>query len=146
MKNILMVCLGNVCRSPMAEGYLKHLSKKLNLDLQVSSVGIKAMLGWDADPFAIKVMSHHGIDISQHRPRQLTSELLVESDLVLVMETWQRKELGCLFPSAYGKVHNLGKWEEFEVPDPYRKPLEHFEATYLLIEQGLQRWKEKIWR
>jgi protein-tyrosine phosphatase len=143
--NIVVVCLGNICRSPMGEGLLKQYAEENNLPLQIQSAGIKAMVGWRADPMAVEVMKNRNIDISQHEPMQLTLALLREVDLVLVMEGWQQKEIGCLFPSAYGKVHRLGKWGDFEIPDPYRKPIEHFEASCQLIEKGLQDWQKRLW-
>ncbi|MCD6048130.1 MAG: protein tyrosine phosphatase [Gammaproteobacteria bacterium] len=145
MKNILIVCLGNICRSPMGEGLLKQFAIDNSLPLQVSSAGITAMVGHPADPKAIEIMKKRDIDISQHAPTQLTQELLRQMDLVLVMEEWQKKEIGCLFPSSYGKVHRLGKWGNFEIPDPYRKPIEQFEASCQLIEQGLRDWQERLW-
>ena len=146
MKNILMVCVGNICRSPMAEGLLKKYSDEKKINLHVSSAGLSAMLGYSADLFAVDVMRHRGIDISQHQPRQVTQEILSAVDLILVMEAWQQKEIGCLFPSVYGKVHKLGKWANFDVPDPYRKSFEHFESTCALIEKGLLAWEERLWR
>ena len=113
MKNILMVCLGNICRSPMAEGLLKHYSAQEQLGLNVSSAGLQAVVGFKANAFSLEIMQKHGVDISAHRARQMTQEMLLEADLILVMETWQQKELGYIFPSAYGKVHSLGRWGNF---------------------------------
>lgn len=145
MKNIVMVCVGNICRSPMAEGLLRHLSEQNSLGLNVSSAGLSAMLGHQADSKAIETMQKRGIDISQHQPRQINPEILLTADLILVMESWQQKELGCIFPSSYGKVHRLGKWDNFEISDPYRKPIEQFEEAFRLIEQGLLSWQKKLW-
>ncbi len=145
MKNILMVCVGNICRSPVAEGLLKYYSQQHDFGLEVSSAGISAMVGRSADPNSIEIMRKRGMDISQHVPRQLTLEILQEVDLVLVMEAWQQEEIGCQFPSAYGKVHRLGKWGNFDIFDPYKSSLEKFEKAFLLIEKGLADWQKKFW-
>lgn len=146
MKNVLIVCVGNICRSPIGEGLLAQASKAHGLGLEVSSAGISAMLGHSADPISIELMQKKGIDISQHVPRQLTSEILAEADVVLVMEAWQQQEIGCLFPSAYGKVHRIGRWSDFDVPDPYKKSQAAFEEACFLIEKGLQEWQNRLWR
>ena len=145
MKNILMVCLGNICRSPMAEGWLKHYSDQHALGLDVRSAGLTAVVGGLADPYAIDVMQAKGIDIRQHCPRQLTSAMLHENDLILVMDSRQQQEIGYISPSVYGKVHRIGRWSGFDIPDPYRKPFSAFEESFHLIEQGLQDWQKKLW-
>ena len=146
MKNVLIICVGNICRSPMGEGLLAHYSEKHQLGLNVSSAGLSAMVGHPADSNAIVMMQKQGIDISQHLPRQLTEELLAKADLTLVMEAWQQQEIGCLFPSAYGKVHRIGRWGDFDVPDPYKKSHTAFEEAYSLIEKGLREWQNRLWR
>ncbi len=146
MKNILMVCLGNICRSPMAEGLLRHYSDQQQWDLTVSSAGIQAVVGAKADPMSSKVMQNHQIDICAHRAQQLTSAMLHQADLILVMESEQQQALGYISPSAYGKVHRLGKWQAFDIPDPYKKTPQDFDMTFLLIEKGLQDWCERLWK
>lgn len=146
MKNILMVCLGNICRSPMATGLLKHYSDQHQLGLTVSSAGIQAVVGAKADPLSIAIMKDHGIDISTHRAQQLTSVLLHQAELILVMESEQQHALSYISPSAYGKVHRLGKWQAFDIPDPYKKTQHDFEQAFSLIENGLQDWCERLWK
>ncbi len=145
MKNILMVCVGNICRSPIAEGLLKDYAQKRDLPLQVSSAGLAAMLGRPADPNSIAIMQQRGIDIGRHQPRQLTFEMLQSANLVLVMEEWHQREIAEQFPSMYGKVHRIGKWGDFEIPDPYKLPKDAFIESCYLIEQGLHDWQKKLW-
>lgn len=145
MKNILMVCLGNICRSPMAEALLQRYSNQHGLGLCVSSVGLTAMVGCEADPNAIKLMLARGMDISGHRPQQLTAFHLHAADLILVMDSQQQQEVGCISPSVYGKVHQIGRWSSFTVFDPYMKPYNEFEACFALIEQGLDDWQKRLW-
>ena len=145
LKNVLMVCLGNICRSPMAERLLKYYSKERNLNLNISSAGIAAMVGYPADPYAIQVMQDRGLDIQQHKPRQLTQALLNEADLVLVMEQAQQKHLSYIFPISYGKVHQIGKWKGIEIADPYQMSSKEFENACDLIDACLQDWLQRLW-
>jgi protein-tyrosine phosphatase len=144
IKNILFVCLGNICRSPMAEGWLKHYAENNDAPLNVRSAGIAACVGRPASQHAIDVMKENGIDISQHQPLQLTMEIAREEDLILVMEKWQQEKLRADFPFAYGKIHLIGKWDDFEIPDPYQHGKEDFENVFELIEAGLSAWINKM--
>lgn len=143
---ILVVCIGNICRSPMGEALLKQRAEQHNLSLTVSSAGISAMSGWPADPIVQELLLEQGVDCSEHRARQLTLPLLLESDLVLVMEKNHRKEIERMHPSVCGKVHLLGKWNDFEIPDPYKKPKQFFQETYRLVTQGIDGWQAKLWK
>jgi len=145
VNKILMVCVGNICRSPMAEAILKHRAQIANVPLTVSSAGIAALVGRSAVSEVQTLLAREGIDCSAHRARQLTSAMLLEADLVLVMEKNHRQEIERTFPSVCGKVHLLGKWENFEIPDPYKKSQQIFQDTHQLIIQGLDQWQAKLW-
>src|ERR1039458_10614691 len=84
MKKILFVCTGNVCRSPMAEGLLRHMLRGRN-DIQVASAGLGALEGVGATGAAIEVMAELGIDISSHVSQSLGSELVRQADFILVL-------------------------------------------------------------
>ena len=87
-KNILVVCIGNICRSPMAEGLLKHALVACNKDgCTVSSAGLSALTGHPPDPKACQLMIEKGIDISYYRACQLNKEMIRKADLILVMES-----------------------------------------------------------
>ena len=136
--------MGNVCRSPMAEALLRKKLADQNQNIQIASAGVGALVGHDADDTAKELMNERGIDISEHRARQLNAELLSEYDLVLVMETGHLKAVHSITPSSKGKVHLLGKWSDFEIPDPYKQPRHEFEVALELIERGVNEWIEKI--
>ncbi len=130
----------------MVEAIFKHRLSAKHPHVSVSSAGIAAVVGKSADPFVQELLRLEGIDCSEHRARQLTSAMLLESDLVLVMEEDQRKEIAYTFPSVCGKVHLLGKWGGFEVPDPYKKPKEFFKETYQLVTAGIDQWQTRLWK
>jgi len=66
------------------------------------------------------------------------------ADLILVMETSQKKTLESSEPSARGRVYRLGEWGDFDVPDPYKRPEEAFEQALMLISQGVSEWIPKL--
>jgi len=142
--NILIVCVGNICRSPMSEFLLRQIFEENGVNISVSSAGLGALIGHSADDKAIEVMADNGIDISEHRARQLSDELVRNNELILVMELWQKKEIESLFPYARGRVHLLGKWSDIEVNDPYNKPKEAFVEAFVKIDQLCQQWCKKL--
>ena len=83
---ILFICTGNSCRSPMAEGILKKMLKESKLDnFEVFSAGTSSMDGVFASLFAVEVAEQRNVDLSQHRTRQLSKQILKEADLILAM-------------------------------------------------------------
>lgn len=134
---ILMVCVGNICRSPMAEALLAHRLGVAGSSRSVRSAGISALVGRPADPTAVELMQERGVSLDAHRARQLTPELVRESDLILVMEAGHQRALVETHPSARGKTFRLGHWGNFDVPDPYKLPRAEFERSLALIDRGL---------
>lgn len=140
-----MVCVGNICRSPMAEGILKHaLDEKGKTSYFVDSAGLGALTGQPADPNACQLLLQKGIDISAHRARQISSDMIRNADLILVMEAWQKTAIETRALSAKGKVFRLGKWGKFDINDPYHKESSIFRQSMTLIEQGVTQWIEKL--
>ena len=88
MKKILMVCLGNICRSPLAEGILANKINQHGMDHLVDSAGTSSYhIGEHPDPRMIQTAFRHGIDISAQRARQFTSEDFDDFDLIFAMDT-----------------------------------------------------------
>ena len=142
-KSFLLVCVGNICRSPMAEALLAKECRNAGADAVVESAGIGALIGAPADPYAQELMAGQGIDITQHRARQLTPSMLMQYDLILTMELEQVKAVEAMHPSARGRVYRLGHWSGFDIPDPYRQRKEAFVNALELIQQGISDWKSK---
>ncbi len=140
-KNILVVCLGNICRSPTAE---KILQKKLP-NHQISSAGIKALAGKDADFQAIKTALKHGVVIAGHTARQLTPEMCDKADLILVMEPEHIDKVADIQPSARSKTILLAQWlPKKTIPDPFTQSSEMFDAVHQQLEEAADAWAQKL--
>jgi protein-tyrosine phosphatase len=142
MKSILVVCIGNICRSPMAQGLLADALP----GMQVRSAGLGALVGMPADPTAVRLMQDRGIDISEHRALQLTRQMCLDSEIVLVMDTEQRQNVEELYPQSKGRVFRLGEFSKRDIPDPYRKSEAAFRASFSLIDESVRDWIERIKR
>lgn len=138
--NILVVCVGNICRSPMGEVLLRNALP----ERRVSSAGIAALVGEPVDPQALAVLPELSTVLDMHRARQLTSELSRGADLILVMESGHKRVIESIDPSARGKIYRWGEWAGFDIPDPYRRPQAAFEQALTLIRQGLDLWLPKL--
>lgn len=141
--NVLVVCVGNICRSPMAAALLSQELGRAGI-AQVNSAGLSAMVGFSADPVAIELMRMMDLDISGHRARQLDEAMVRNHDLVLVMEGAHKAEVCRRYPWAIGKVFPLGMHNGSDISDPYQRPREEFERAFLLICQGVAEWSEKL--
>jgi len=124
----------------MAEGLLRQAS----INAKVTSAGLGALVGQPADPISIKLMAEAGLDISQHRARQLTRMDTREADLILVMESDHKIEIQQRYPMAFGKVFRLGETDKFDIPDPYGQSRHAFEVALERIQHGVQAWVPRI--
>src|SRR5262245_21156049 len=108
---VLFICTANVCRSPLAEGYLKHLlSSNPVQGVEVESAGVMALNGSLPFECSVEVAEMMGFNIRTHRARRLTPEIGNTADAILCMETWQAKEVLALEPKWMGKVNLLGNY------------------------------------
>lgn len=125
---ILLVCTGNTCRSAMAAAILNDIAVKNDLDILVDSAGIFAEIGKGATDEAIKALKKRGIDLSYHKTKPLTDELIDMADVILVM-TQAHKQL--IQAMADGKVFTLKEYagSEGDIPDPYGGDDEEYEQT-----------------
>ncbi|MGS0742804.1 low molecular weight protein-tyrosine-phosphatase [Glaciimonas sp. GG7] len=140
ISNILIICIGNICRSPIAEGLLKvALPGKT-----VRSAGIGAMIGYPADPLSVQLMQEQGIDIGTHRAQSLLTWMVGDADIILVMDLEQKRFIEQKYPSSKGKVFRLGEFGHYDIPDPYQEDLTVFRQTYSLIAQGVDAVVERI--
>jgi protein-tyrosine phosphatase len=135
--SILVVCVGNICRSPTGERLLLERLPTKN----VSSAGIAAVFNSPADSMASAVASSHGLTLDGHTSKQLTKEMCLAYDLILVMEK-KHIDLVCkISAEVRGKTMLFGHWHnKCEIPDPYRQSREAFEFVYSLLEQSARGW------
>tara|TARA_Y100000310_G_scaffold151786_1_gene151388 strand:- start:18669 stop:19103 length:435 start_codon:yes stop_codon:yes gene_type:complete len=141
--SVLVVCAGNICRSPTAEYVLK--SKLQGKNVTVSSAGLTALEGKPADAQAQLIASAHNIDMNEHQGRQITSNLVANNSVILVMEHRHVNDLCARYPQARGKTFLLGKWiGDKEIPDPYRQSQEAFEHVYALIDSACSAWQKYL--
>lgn len=140
---ILFVCLGNICRSPMAEGVFRHLSEMAGTSrYTVDSAGTGDWhVGAPPDERAQATLMARGIDISDLRARQVTQRDFDRFDVLLAMDAANMRDLAAIAPLGLdGKVHlyldyTLGERGQ-EVPDPYFGGAHGFDHVYDLIERA----------
>ncbi len=144
-KKILVVCLANICRSPIGEALLK---KKLDGSISVASAGVATerygLQGYKADPMAIEVSNINGLDISRHKAKQLTSEIAAMYDLILVMEPDLVGLVTEIAPSSGHKILQFGQWTHGSIADPFSKEFEAFERVFFELNTSAERWASKL--
>ncbi|WP_338922373.1 low molecular weight protein-tyrosine-phosphatase [Pseudomonas silesiensis] len=140
---ILVVCIGNICRSPTVEALLK--SRLAHRGIDVSSAGLGALVDKPMDKIALEVLREHGGDHPDHKARQLTREHLQHADVILAMEQGHVDAIIKMAPEVRGKTFLLGKWQNNqEISDPYRQQKDAFDHVFQLMTQGVDSWSKKL--
>ena len=134
-KVITVVCTGNVCRSPMAERLLQHALAAQPAPLssiRVLSAGVSAFPGDPASRNAVEALRKVRLDLTDHRSRPLSEQLVGISDLILTMTSSHRDIIEARFPDLEAPVFRFREWIDGgsrEVPDPFGGPLELYLET-----------------
>ena len=137
---VLFVCLGNICRSPLAEGVFRHLIRERGLEAiyDCASRGTAAWHAGDmADPRTIQNAYSHGVSLQSHRAAQLTEEDCAEYDLLVAMDQSNLRNMKALTPQHEQKMILLRAFDpedtERDVPDPYYERADGFETVYQIV-------------
>lgn len=143
-QHILVVCVGNICRSPVAAAMLRERLPGRHIE----SAGLGALVGQGVEPAARALAEADGLDVDGHQARQLSAAMLVAADLVLVMSEGQRRAAAELAPAALGKTLLLGRWLDGgsgrEIPDPYRRDAEVFRVVHGLLREATESWAGRL--
>ena len=143
INKILFVCTGNICRSPFAEGLFRRLELAEGLEgVSADSAGILALHGNSATYMAQQVAAEYQVDLSGHRAKSVSKNLVIGSDLILVMEKSQENALLSLFPEASGKTSLIRHFARFGsrcrgIADPYGLTYEAYRFCFLDIEDAV---------
>jgi protein-tyrosine phosphatase len=145
--DILVICSGNICRSPYAAGYLRQrLQGAGSGDVEVRSGGTLGIVGSPASPESVKLAAEEGFDISAHRSSAISLDAVDEAGIILVMEEGHRRALRERFPDCTGKVHLLSEYHSSvqdparapDIFDPIGLPLEEYRRCFSLVRDCLE--------
>lgn len=149
---ILMVCLGNICRSPLAEGILQHKANAAGLNWQVDSAGTAGYhVGNPPHHLSQKVAKHNGIDISHQQCKQFVQEDMLNYDRIYVMDSsnyndvkkisghlWNEQKVGLLLNELY-------KGENRNVPDPWYGEEDGYHKVFDMIDRACEKIVSGEW-
>jgi protein-tyrosine-phosphatase len=143
ISNILFVCIGNICRSPFAQGLFTNLVRQGgHKGFHAESAGLLALPGNSATFLAQKVADEYGVDLAGHRAKGLSQVLVDWSELILVMEKSHKDELLADFSEATDKTFLIRRFARFGsrgrgIADPYGLQYDAYRFCYLDIEDAV---------
>jgi protein-tyrosine phosphatase len=149
---VLVVCTGNICRSPTGEGVLRHLAEKRGLAdrVRVESAGTHDYhVGEGPDPRSVRHASKRGYDLSRLRASQVSREDFFTYDYILAMDRGHLRILRSMAPGDARARLGLfleasARWKGEDVPDPYYGGVEGFEQVLDMVEEAAERWLDRI--
>jgi len=143
--NILMVCLGNICRSPLAEGIMKEKLKAYKINGRVDSAGTSAYhTGQSPDSRSVEIAMRYGVDISEQRARVFSCEDFEKFDVIFAMDRENYRNLLNMAKTQEHRkkveliMNRLEPDQNHEVPDPYYGGLGEFEKVYHLLNDSCE--------
>lgn len=141
ISSVLVVCIGNVCRSPVGERLLAQACP----NLVVESAGLGAPVGHAIDKDAASIAGAAGVEVENHSARQFTGELASKYDLILVMEKSHLKSIAAENPQLSGKAMLFSHWVgAAEIPDPHKRSIEFHQEVFKQLQAASAGWAEKL--
>jgi len=142
MEKILVVCVGNICRSVIGERILRD---RLPARFTVESAGIGALAGHSADEDASTVAAEHGVDLGGHIARQFSADIGREFDLILALEPGHKRVIGETASELSGRVMLLDQWVGAKgIADPYQKDLAFHQKTFEEVSNAVDQWVKRL--
>ncbi len=139
--SVLVVCVGNVCRSAVGERLLAQRCP----DVRVESAGIGALAGHGADETAARIAAGHGVHLHGHVARQFTADLAAPFDLILTMEEGHKREIHRLAPHLAGRAMLFSQWTgRQDIPDPYRRSDAFHHSVFAMLKEAANSWAIKL--
>lgn len=143
VRNVLVICVGNICRSPVGE----HLLRRMVPELDVGSAGLGALVGQAADAMATEVAAANGVSLDGHLARQFTPDLGRAYDLLLAMEPGHKREVARLAPQLSGRTLLFDQWTGMQgIADPYRRSRAFHEGVFQQIKAASEAWAARLKR
>jgi protein-tyrosine phosphatase len=144
LNNILVLCTGNICRSPIVEAVIAN-GLAADPTKYVWSAGIGALVGRGAHSNSKTVSSAHDVDLQSHVAQQLNALMVDKADVILVMDDGHLGYMRAKYPQASGKTFLLGRWSDnAQVPDPIGKELPEFEKTWEIVQPLCKDWIKRL--
>ncbi|MCE6949526.1 low molecular weight phosphotyrosine protein phosphatase [Cereibacter sphaeroides] len=139
--SVLVVCVGNICRSPTGERLLRARLP----DLRIESAGLAAVVGSAAETRSAAVAEARGLPLAGHVARQFTPALGAGFDLILVMESAHRARIGRVAPELLGRTMLFDRWTGGRgIPDPYGRLAEVYETTFARLSAAADAWASRL--
>lgn len=132
---VMVVCHGNICRSPFAE----HTLRRLRPDLEIVSSGLRAGSGDPADPTAVRAAQRFGVDLREHSSRPLSGEGVAQADLILAMEGHHVGQIARHWPEARRRTLMLGAFlaaAPYTLEDPWGESDAVFTGVFRRIDEA----------
>lgn len=148
--SVLFVCLGNICRSPLAEGIFRDVVEKRGIGgrFLIDSAGTGGWhVGSPPDPRSIEVAANHGIDLRSQRCRKITVSDFQYHDLVFGMDRSNVDNLRAVAPGSFSRIHMFLDYVHgtgVEIPDPYYGDADGFENVYQMIREGSEALADRL--